>query len=95
VAASIPGSKRLNHKELVLEAIRKLPDDATIDAIDAIDAIDGRAGRIAALRKDIEDPDRGAVAPLPEVEGQLAAWLSSPFGTTAAKLPRITDSHVA
>jgi len=61
----------MSQKELVLEAIRELPDDATIDAIA------DRVEFIAALQKGINDLDRGDVVPHEEVKRQLAAWLSA------------------
>ena len=61
----------MSQKELVLEAIRELPDDATIDLIaDRVDFI-------AAIQKGINDLDRGDVVPNEEVKRQLAAWLSA------------------
>ncbi|MEI6715892.1 MAG: hypothetical protein WCO60_19245 [Verrucomicrobiota bacterium] len=61
----------MSQKELVLEAIRELPDDATIDLIaDRVDFI-------AAIQKGINDLDRGDVVPHEEVKRQLAAWLSA------------------
>ena len=61
----------MSQKELVLEAIRELPDDATIDAIA------DRVEFIAALQKGINDLDRGDVVPHEEVKRQLATWLSA------------------
>jgi len=61
----------MSQKELVLEAIRDLPDDATIDSIA------DRVEFIAALQKGINDLDRGDVVPHEEVKRQLAAWLSA------------------
>ncbi len=60
----------MSQKELVLEAIRDLPDDATIDLIA------DRVEFIAAIQKGIDDLDRGAVVPHEEVKRQLASWLS-------------------
>lgn len=54
----------MSQKELVLEAIRDLPDDASIDLI-------------AGVQKGLTDIDRGMVVPHNEVKGQLAAWLSA------------------
>lgn len=62
---------RMSQKELVLEAIRELPDDATIDAIA------DRVEFIAALQKGINDLDRGDTVPHEEVKRRLAAWLSA------------------
>jgi predicted transcriptional regulator len=61
----------MSQKELVLEAIGELPDDATIDLIaDRVDFI-------AAIQKGINGLDRGDVVPHEEVKRQLAAWLSA------------------
>lgn len=61
----------MNQKELVLEAIRKLPDDATIAEIP------DRVTFIAAIQKGVEDLDRGAVVPHTKMKRQVAAWLSA------------------
>ena len=61
----------MSQKELVLEAIRDLPDDATIDSIA------DRVEFIAALQKGINDLDRGDIVSHEEVKRQLAAWLSA------------------
>ena len=61
----------MSQKELVLEAIRELPDDATIDAIA------DRVEFIVALQKGINDLDRGDVVSHEEVKRQLAAWLTA------------------
>jgi predicted transcriptional regulator len=61
----------MSQKELVLEAIRELPDDATIDAIA------DRVEFIAALQKGINDLDCGDIVSHEEVKRQLAAWLSA------------------
>ena len=59
----------MSHKELVLEAIQELPDDASIDQIA------DRIEFIAAIQKGIDDIDRGDTIPHEEIKRQLAAWL--------------------
>ena len=59
----------MSQKELVLEAIQELPDDASIDQIA------DRIEFIAAIQKGIDDIDRGDTIPHEEIKRQLAAWL--------------------
>jgi predicted transcriptional regulator len=59
----------VSQKELVLEAIQELPDDASIDQIA------DRIEFIAAIQKGIDDIDRGDTIPHEEIKRQLAAWL--------------------
>jgi predicted transcriptional regulator len=60
----------MSDKELVLEAIQDLPDDASIDQIaDRVDFM-------AAIQKGMADIDRGDTVPHEEVKQQLAAWLT-------------------
>jgi predicted transcriptional regulator len=59
----------MSQKELVLEAIRELPDDASIDLIaDRVDFI-------AGIQKGIDDLDNGNIITHDEVKRQLASWL--------------------
>lgn len=58
----------MSQKELVLEAIRELPDDASIDQIA------DRVEFMAAIQKGIADIDRGDTVPHEEIKKQLAAW---------------------
>ena len=60
----------MSQKELVIEAIQELPDDASMEQIT------DRVDFIAAIQKGIDDIDRGNVIPHKEVKKQLAAWLS-------------------
>lgn len=60
----------MSQKELVLEAIQELPDDASIDQIAK------RVEFIAAIQKGIDDIDRGDTIPHEEIKRQLAAWLT-------------------
>ena len=60
----------MSQKELVLEAIRDLPDDASIDLIaDRVDFI-------AGVQKGLKDFDRCDIVSHEEVKRQLATWLS-------------------
>ena len=60
----------MSQKELVLDAIQELPDDASIDQIA------DRVEFMEAIQKGIDDIDRGDTIPHEEVKKQLAAWLT-------------------
>ncbi len=60
----------MSQKELVIEAIQDLPDDASMDQI-----VD-RVGFMAAIRKGIDDIERGDTIPHAEVKKRLVAWLT-------------------
>jgi predicted transcriptional regulator len=60
----------MSQKELVLDAIQELPDDASIDQIY------DRVEFLAAIQKGINDIDRGDTVPHEEIKKQLAAWLT-------------------
>jgi len=60
----------MSQKELVLDAIQELPDDASIDQIS------DRVKFLAAIQKGINDIDRGDTVPHEEIKKQLAAWLT-------------------
>jgi predicted transcriptional regulator len=60
----------MSDKELALDSIRRLPEDA------GLDAIAGRLEFLAAIRKGLEEIDRGETVPHEEVKRQLASWLS-------------------
>lgn len=60
----------MSQKELVLEAIQELPDDASIDQIT------DRVEFMAAIQKGIVDIDRGDTVPHEEIKKQLAKWLT-------------------
>jgi len=61
----------MTQKEMVLEAVRKLPDDTSID--DIADRIDF----LAAIQKGFDQLDCGQGIPHEEVKKQLASWLTS------------------
>ncbi|MEI6451118.1 MAG: hypothetical protein WCP98_14415 [Actinomycetes bacterium] len=60
----------MSQKELVLDAIQELPDDASIDQIA------DRVEFMAAIQKGIDDIDRGDTIPHEEIKKQLATWLT-------------------
>jgi predicted transcriptional regulator len=60
----------MSQKELVLEAIQGLPDDASIDQIA------DRVEFMAAIQKGIDDIDRGDTVSHEEIKKQLATWLT-------------------
>jgi predicted transcriptional regulator len=61
----------MSDKELALDSIRRLPDDARLDAIAE------RVQFLAAIRKGVEQIERGETMPHEEVKRELATWLSS------------------
>jgi predicted transcriptional regulator len=61
----------MTEKEIVLETIRALPDDCTIDEIAE------RIRFMAAVQKGLDELDRGEGIPHEEVKKQLASWLIS------------------
>jgi predicted transcriptional regulator len=61
----------MTEKEMVLEAVRELPDDCSIDEIaDHIEFL-------AAVQKGLDQLDRGEGIPHEEIKKQLASWLTS------------------
>ncbi len=59
----------MSQKELVLEVIQGLPDDASIDQIaDHVEFM-------AAIQKGVDDIDCGDTVPHEEIKKQLAKWL--------------------
>jgi predicted transcriptional regulator len=61
----------MTEKEIVLETIRALPDDCTLDEIAE------RIKFMAAVRKGLDELDRGEGIPHEEIKKQLASWLIS------------------
>ena len=61
----------MTEKEIVLETIRALPDNCTLDEIAE------RIRFMAAVQKGIDELDRGEGIPHEEVKKQLASWLIS------------------
>ncbi len=61
----------LIQKDIVLDAIGKLPDDASIEEIA------DRVEFLAAIQKGIHQLDQGQGIPHEEIKKQLASWLAS------------------
>jgi hypothetical protein len=62
---------RMTEKEIVLETIRALPDNCSLDDIAE------RIEFMAAVRKGLDQLDMGEGIPHEEVKKQLASWLIS------------------
>jgi predicted transcriptional regulator len=60
----------MTQKQLVLEAIKEMPDDAPLSEI--VERIEF----LAAVQKGLDQLDRGEGIPHEEVKRQLAAWLA-------------------
>ena len=61
----------MTEKEIVLATIQSLPDDCSIEEIAE------RIEFMAAVRKGLDQLDRGESIPHEEVKKQLASWLTS------------------
>ena len=61
----------MTQKALVLDAIKELPDEASLAEIAE------RVEFLAAIQKGIDQLDRGEGIPHEEVKRQLARWLAS------------------
>jgi predicted transcriptional regulator len=61
----------MTEKEIVLETIRALPDDCSIEEIAE------RIEFMAAVQKGLDQLDKGATVAHDEVKKQLASWLTS------------------
>jgi predicted transcriptional regulator len=61
----------MTEKEIVLETIRALPDDCSLDDIAE------RIEFMAAVQKGLDQLDNGEGIPHDEVKKQLASWLTS------------------
>ena len=59
----------MSDKQLVLDSIERLPDDASLDVIAE------RVEFLAAVRKGLDQIERGQTIPHDEVKRQLATWL--------------------
>ena len=60
----------MTNKQLVIEAVRELPDEASLDEIAERIAI------LAAIRKGEQDADAGRTIPHEEVMRQMKTWIS-------------------
>ena len=61
----------MTEKEIVLKTVRQLPDDCSIDEIA------DRFEFLAAVKKGLDQLDRGEGIPHEEIKKQLASWLTS------------------
>ena len=61
----------MTEKEIVLETIRALPDNCSLEDIAE------RIEFMAAVQKGLDQLDRGEGIPHEEVKKQLASWLTS------------------
>lgn len=61
----------MTEKEIVLETIRALPDDCSLEEIAK------RIEFMAAVQKGLDQLDRGEGIPHDKVKRQLASWLTS------------------
>ena len=61
----------MTEKEIVLETIRSLPDDCSLDEIAE------RIEFMAAVHKGLDQLDRGEGIPHDDVKRQLASWLTN------------------
>jgi len=64
-------NRPMTEKEMVLETIRALPDDCSLEEIAE------RIEFMAAVQKGLDQLDRGEGIPHDEVKRQLASWLTS------------------
>jgi predicted transcriptional regulator len=60
----------MSDKQLALDSIERLPANASLDAIAE------RVEFLAAIRKGLDQIERGETVPHEEVKRQLATWLS-------------------
>jgi predicted transcriptional regulator len=60
----------MSDKQLVLDSIERLPESASLDVIAE------RVDFLAAIRKGLDQIERGETVPHEEVKRQLATWLS-------------------
>jgi predicted transcriptional regulator len=61
----------MTEKEIVLETIRALPDDCSLEDIAE------RIEFMAAIQKGLDQLDRGEGIPHDEIKKQLASWLTN------------------
>jgi predicted transcriptional regulator len=60
----------MSDKEIALESIQRLPDDASLDVIAE------QMEFLAGIRKGLDQIDRGETVSHEEVKRQLATWLT-------------------
>jgi predicted transcriptional regulator len=61
----------MTQKEIVLDSLRELPDDASFAEIAE------RVEFLAAVQRGLDQLDRGEAIPHEEIKKQLASWLTS------------------
>ncbi len=61
----------MSQKEMVLEAIKELPDDCSVEIIAQ------RIEFIAAVQCGLEELDRGEGIPHEQIKRELASWLGN------------------
>jgi len=61
----------MSDKQLALNLIERLPEDASLDIIAE------QMRSLAAIRKGLDQIERGQIVPHDEVKRQLATWLSA------------------
>ena len=61
----------MTEKEIVLQTIRALPDDCSLEEIAE------RIEFMASVKKGLDQLDRGESTPHDEVKRQLASWLTN------------------
>jgi hypothetical protein len=61
----------MTEKEMVLQTVRELPDDCSLDEIA------DRIEFLAAVQKGLDQLDRGEGIPQDEIKKQLASWLTN------------------
>jgi predicted transcriptional regulator len=67
----IADNSYMTEKEIVIKAVRALPDNCSIDEIA------DRIEFLAAVQKGLDELDRGEGIPHEEIKRQLASWLTS------------------
>ena len=70
IPATFTQCSGMSDKQLALESIQRLPDDASLDAIAE------RLEFLAAIRKGLNQIERGETVSHEEVKRQLATWLT-------------------
>ena len=60
----------MSDKQLALDSIQRLPEDANLDTIAK------RLEFLAAIRKGLDEIERGETVPHAEVKKQMAEWLA-------------------
>jgi predicted transcriptional regulator len=64
------GIQKMSNKEIVIEAVRKLPEELSLEEIAEEVSV------LAAIRKGEEDADAGRTIPHEEVKRRFEGWIS-------------------